>query len=429
MTRRVCRRYYHYLVLAVLCVAFSILTGRLEPVVLSSFFCFALVFSARTKSEPRLSLQRLAPKTRVFENEPIELRVAIRAETDLPLLEIFQPVPSDSTITEGTNDITTSLRAGEKREYTFSFSVESRRRIVVGNVALRVHSASALVSWEDEYPATSELAVYPRPQHLQSRIHPRHTFSYAGAYASSTIGEGLEFADVREMIPGDRLSRINWKSVARRRKLYVNEFSEERNTDVVMIMDAFSDIGDSECNYLDSSARAVATITHSLLREKNRVGFIEYGYHFDYLLPRTGDRQWYRILEKLTSTNVIERYVWSEVNWIPRKVMPSNSLVIAVTNFLDMRFVEAVMDLSGRGFDVMALIISPLNIVEAMIRRSPDRRKTRELALRVWRLDWMQVVRRFEEFYPHVSIWDVSESLELALGRLFSLQRRRLFTP
>ena len=43
-------------------------------------------------------------------------------------------------------------------------------------------------------------------------------------------GDGIEFADIRPFVPGDRVRRINWRASARRPGLWVNESHPERNT-------------------------------------------------------------------------------------------------------------------------------------------------------------------------------------------------------
>jgi uncharacterized protein (DUF58 family) len=67
------------------------------------------------------------------------------------------------------------------------------------------------------------------------RLHAtrRLTASWAGAYRSAFKGEGLEFAGVREYLPGDDVRTIDWRVTARTGRLAVRRYVEERNRTVL----------------------------------------------------------------------------------------------------------------------------------------------------------------------------------------------------
>ena len=61
--------------------------------------------------------------------------------------------------------------------------------------------------------------------------------------AARVPGEGTEFAGVREYVPGDRQRAINWPASTRLGRLQVNTFAAERSQDMVLLVDATSDVG------------------------------------------------------------------------------------------------------------------------------------------------------------------------------------------
>ena len=85
------------------------------------------------------------------------------------------------------------------------------------------------------------LRVYPSPERLQRMIAPLETQAYAGNQVARVKGDGLEFADTRAYVPGDRLRSINWRASARRGELIVNDRHPERNTDVIVFLDSFAE--------------------------------------------------------------------------------------------------------------------------------------------------------------------------------------------
>ena len=69
-------------------------------------------------------------------------------------------------------------------------------------------------------------------------------------------------------------------------------------------------------------------------------------------MPGTGIVQLYRIVDALLDTQIVLSYYWKEIDVIPRRMLPPNALVIALSPLLDPRSVGALLDLRARGFDL-----------------------------------------------------------------------------
>ena len=66
---------------------------------------------------------------------------------------------------------------------------------------------------------------------------------FVGNQVSRAKSEGIEFADIREWTPGDRVRQHQLaRERARGGELLVNEQHPERNTDVVLFLDTFADV-------------------------------------------------------------------------------------------------------------------------------------------------------------------------------------------
>ena len=50
----------------------------------------------------------------------------------------------------------------------------------------------------------------------------------AGQHRSVFKGQGIEFTDIREYVPGDDIRAIDWNVTARLDRPYIKEFTEER---------------------------------------------------------------------------------------------------------------------------------------------------------------------------------------------------------
>ena len=80
--------------------------------------------------------------------------------------------------------------------------------------------------------------------------------SLAGSYHSVFRGRGMEFAEVREYIPGDDVRTIDWNVSARAGNLHVKKFVEERELTVLLAVDVSrsGDFGSVERSKLETAA-------------------------------------------------------------------------------------------------------------------------------------------------------------------------------
>ena len=178
--------------------------------------------------------------------------------------------------------------------------------------------------------------------------------------------EGLEFADTRPFVPGDRLRSVNWRASARRGDLVVNERHPERNADVVLFLDSFAEARARRPTAPSSRPCALRPRSPSCICERrDRVGLVTFGGMLRWLEPGGGLVQHYRLVDALLETARRFSYAWKDVNVIPARTLPPQALVIAVTPLLDERAVAALLDLRARGHDLAAVEVSPDPYVDA----------------------------------------------------------------
>jgi len=185
------------------------------------------------------------------------------------------------------------------------------------------------------------LRVYPSEETLRSLVPPLETQVFAGNQVSRVRGEGIEFADLREWQPGDRVRRVNWRATALRGSLWVNEQYPERNTDVVLFLDTFAEVRAHGRSTNDRAVRAAATLAHGYLQRKDRVGLVGFGGVLSWLVPESGTRQLYAIIDTLLSSDIVHSYALRGVEVLPPRTLPPKALVLAITPLLDDRTAAA----------------------------------------------------------------------------------------
>jgi uncharacterized protein (DUF58 family) len=302
---------------------------------------------------------------------------------------------------------------------TLDFTLHCRRwgAFAVGPLLLRAGDRLGFHRWEGRAGSAQPLRVYPTVETLRTLLAPLETQAFIGNQLSRAKGDGIEFADIREWVPGDRVRSINWRATARRSRLHVNQQHPERNTDVVLFLDTFTDVRTGTNGTLDLTVRAAASLAHRYLQRKDRVGVVSFGGYASWLLPSSGTRQLYRIVDSLLQMDIVLSYAVKGIEILPPRTLPPKALVLALTPLLDARSAAALLDLRARGFDLVVIEISPLPFVD------PGGDARAQLAYRLWRLSRDSLRLRYLEAGVPVVEWRDAEALDVALEEVTAFRR------
>jgi len=393
-----------YAVLAATGLVAGLALGRVEPVALAAPFLLALV-AGLAVHEPEVSVRVSLDRDRVIEGDEVTATIGLTSTRGADRFELFAPLPP------GLESPAQAfrLRAGEEQTLELPLRCEHWGVFRVGKVLFRARDMLGLRSWEGEAGEAQPLRVFPREETLRSLVAPLETQVFAGNQVARARGEGIEFADLREWQPGDRLRRVNWRATALRRALWVNEQNPERNTDVVLFLDTFAEVRADGRSTNDRAVRAAATLAHVYLQRKDRVGVVGFGGFLSWLVPTTGMRQLYAIVETLLTSEVVHSYALRGVDVLPPRTLPPKALVLAITPLLDNRTASALLDLRARGYDLIVVEVSPLELV------APKPGSSLELAHRLWRLSRGALRWRYEQVGVPVVTWREDEPLAVPI--------------
>ena len=271
-------------------------------------------------------------------------------------------------------------------------------------------------SWEGHAGGHHSLRIYPTEETLRTLVPALDTQVFAGNQVSRARGEGIEFADLREWRPGDRLRRVNWRATALRGSLWVNEQHLERNTDVVIFLDTFAEVREQARTTHLRAVRAATTLAHGYLQRKDRVGLVGFGGFVSWLVPQSGLRQLYAIVDRLLATEIVESYTRTGVILLPPRMLPPKALVIALTPLFDSRSARALLDLRGRGYDLIVIEVAPPEPAE------PREDASVPLAERLWRLSREALRWQFAEVGVPVVTWHEGDPLAVPLEEVNSFR-------
>jgi uncharacterized protein (DUF58 family) len=389
---------------------------RAELAVLAAPFALLVALGVRARP-PDVRAWLELDRERALEGDDLEARLIVRSPTGADRVEVGLRLPHGITLTAGRNPVALRLAPGEEREVVLALRCVRWSASELGEIWLRARDRIGLVLHEQRVDRRRELKVYPRPERLRRLLSPAHAQAATGSEVAPVRAEGVEFADTRPFTTGDLARSVNWRASARRGALVVNERHPERNADVVLFLDSFAEARTGDEGTLEQAVRVAATLADRFLERRDRVGLVTFGGILRWLERGGGLAQRYRLVDALLETGVEFSYAWKDVNVIPARILPPRALVLAVTPLLDERSVAALVDLRGRGHDLVVLEVSP----EPHVEPGPD--ASDDVALRLWRLERADLRARFERLGVAVATLDPGRPLEAALEEVRAYRR------
>jgi uncharacterized protein (DUF58 family) len=418
MTRGVTPKLLTLAAVAALCLISAAVLARLEAAVIAAPLLTALAYGASAARAPSIKVSVSVRPDRCLEDEMLDLTIEISSPQPVPEAEIAVGAMRGLEVAGASR---WSVKLDPAEPTLLQIRLRAARWGVhrVGQVGIRAHTSGDLMTFERIIDPRLVVKVYPRFERIQRGIPPADTQVFSGNYVSKVAGDGIEFANVREFTRGDSVRRINWRVTARRSVLQVNEFHPERNSDLVLFLDSFSDVGPPGYNSLDLSVRGAAALARHHLRHNDRVGLISFGGILSWLTATSGNAQVYRIVDYLLNVHATVSYAWKDIDYLPSRTLPPLASIVAFSPLIEPRAITALTDLAARGFPLV--VVETLSETDVEPQRSPEGR----LAYRVWKLQREALRFDLETRGVPVVQWDGHEALESLLLQL-PLRRTRV---
>jgi uncharacterized protein (DUF58 family) len=406
-----------YAALSAFALLAALVLGRAELVALAAPFVVLLAAGLLLEGRPRVWVSLELERERALEGDEVGASLEVRSETLLERLELYLAPPEGLAVADGPNPVGLRAVPRQTRDVDLRLRCERWGGFAVGELFLRARDPLGFFVYEQRRELRRPLKVYPRPEPLRRLLPPWETQVFAGNQVSRVKGEGIEFADLRPFVAGDRVRRINWRASARRGELWVNEAHPERNTDVIVFLDSFTEARIGAAGTLDMAVRAAATLAGRYLERKDRVGLVSFGGVLSWLLPATGLVQLYRVVDSLIDTEISLSYAWKDVDVIPARTLPPKALIVALSPLLDERAVATLLDLRARGFDLGVVDVSPVP------HAPPGRSQSERLAHRLWLLKREVLRAQYQRVGVPVVEWREGGPLAAAIEEVAAFRR------
>jgi len=253
-----------------------------------------------------LALQRRGP-FEVVRTVPSSLAVGVAQRAELAVtnrdrravaLTVFDHHPANLAVRGLPRQL--EVAPGERAAFDYELRPLARGRARFEQAELVVRSRLGLWRRRLFAGASQEVRVYPnfRAVARYELLAAENRTGELGIRRRPRRGEGLEFHQLREYREGDSLRQVDWKATARLRRAVSREYEEERDQQIVFLLDCGRKMHsrDEALSHFDHALDAVLLLAHVALRQGDAVGLSTFAGERRFLAPRKGTGQLKRVL-------------------------------------------------------------------------------------------------------------------------------------
>ncbi len=219
----------------------------------------------------------------------VGLRVVNKGRSRLQLT-VYDHHPVSVEVLDLPRDV--ALEAGAVATLEYSIYPTERGEHDFGRSEVVVHSPLRLWRRRVFCGAGESVRVYPNFRAIMkyTLLATDNRTSQLGIRKRPRRGEGLDFLQLREYRDGDSLRQIDWKVTSRLRKLISREYQDERDQQIVFLLDCGRKMHarDDELSHFDHALNAILLLAHVALRQGDAVGLLTFSGERRWLAPRKG---------------------------------------------------------------------------------------------------------------------------------------------
>ena len=184
------------------------------------------------------------------------------------------------------------LQRGEATSLDYSLRANARGDFTFDGVQLRLHSPWRLWLQSRVAGEAQRVRVFPNfaPLARFAMFSAEQASRLVGAHVKRRRGEGTDFHQMREYRVGDSLRQIDWKATARARRLISREYQDEKNQQLVLLLDTGRRLlaRDGELAHFDHVLDAALVVSYLALRQGDGVGLLASGGDTAWVPPQRG---------------------------------------------------------------------------------------------------------------------------------------------
>lgn len=258
---------------------------------------------------------------------------------------------ADATLALDGLPLAVAVARGERVSAAYAVTPSQRGELRFGAAELRVTSRWRLLELKRFVGNAQSIRAYPNFAAVAryAWLAGDRRLTEIGIKTFTQRGEGTDFKELTEYRPGESLRHIDWKSTLKLQRPIVREFQDERDQNVVFLLDcgrrmradeSAAPTGALVLSHFDHALNAVMLLAYVALKQGDAVGAMTFGHEAaagaQLFAPRKGMSSFNALMACLGAVQpqpVFSDYVLAARDLMAR--LAKRSLIVLITNFRD----------------------------------------------------------------------------------------------
>jgi uncharacterized protein (DUF58 family) len=183
------------------------------------------------------------------------------------------------------------IKIGSAKSKVIEYLVRPVKRGEYHFGAVNVYASTPFRLVIKRYRFSQDMMVRVYPSFIQMRKYEllaiSNRLTEAGIKKIRRIGNNAEFDQIREYVAGDDYRTINWKATARKQKLMINQYQDERSQQIYSIIDMgrIMRMPFEGLSLLDYAINASLVISNIAMLKSDKAGIVTFSNKLQTLLP------------------------------------------------------------------------------------------------------------------------------------------------
>lgn len=183
----------------------------------------------------------------------------------------------------------------------------------------------------------------------------------SGEYHSVFKGQGIEFDEVREYVPGDDVRTIDWNVTARFGHPFIKRFAEERELTIIFLVDISGSqcFGSGKRSKAEVAAEITCLLSLSAIKNQDKIGLVLFSDRIEKSIPpRKGRKAVMRLVREVLAAEETRRGTDIRVALrFLNNVQKRRAVVFLISDFVASGY-EKDLRITSRKHDVICCPVS-----------------------------------------------------------------------
>jgi len=267
---------------------------------------------------------------------------------------------------------------------------------------------------------------------------------FAGQYKSIFKGKGMEFSEVREYSPGDEIRSIDWNVTARMGHPYVKKFVEERELNIMLLLDKSLSCRFGTAGQLKSAlaAELCSVLAFSAIQNNDKIGLVIFTDGIEkFVPPHKGSRHVLRVVREALYFKPKGKGtdVQGAISYLNR-VTKRRTVAFIISDFYAPDF-KSLLSVANKRHDVITVTITDpleLELPEAGLVRLEDAETDEEFFIdtsrpairKAYKKDALRRFKERESLFRSIKVDNIDIRTNIpyfrTLLKFFKMRERRL---